>query len=477
MNPAEIPALQLRILTGMHAGARCNLDRLEYLIGSGEACDIVLADDGLMAAHARLERGPGLWLLHWLADESSDAPPPAPVGLEPGLAVAMGPVIVAVDQPDAPWPTLEQLVLVQSAAGVSEPPPKTEPDDVQAATAADPVDASSPAGEAKNNGRARRIVRWTVTLGGGAAMLLLIAVGVVASRTPPPVGAPDISASAAGRSAATVASAAVAPSAESRQAIEKIIQELGLSKVVTVEAFDGAWRVRGHYLDDLTAERLSAALTRLPLRPRVRITLAQDLSQDLSDMLRRWGEEKAFVVTAQRLADRRFRLNGRPRSAADRDELLMALGKEFPGVEWDLQLASAEEEAQRLLEELLSAGWDVGGEWQDAVFTMRVRLQPAQVPAWERDLTQAVNRHSVPIKAMVATDASATVVAARLSLPPSGRPPFQVRSVVASEPPLVVLDGGHRLLQGGTHMGWRFVGLDPQNLIFDNGNQRATLPR
>jgi type III secretion system YscD/HrpQ family protein len=481
VSTAHMPALQLRVLTGMHAGARCDLDQDTYLIGSGEDCDIVLADAGLMAAHARLERGPGLWRLHWLVDESTDSIPPAPVGLEPGLAVAIGPVIVAVDQSDAPWPTLEQLVLVQSAAGVLEPPaPATEQaasDEVSDGAAGDPVGKASSAAAKSMPASSRRAQRLLAVAGVCAALALLVAVGVVATRTTPRVEAAVVPAPGAVRSAASDASTAVAPPVEHKQAIDKAVQDLGMSKVVTVEPVGSAWRVRGHYLDELAAERLSAALSKLIPKPQARITLLQDLAQDLSDMLSRWGQEKSLAVSAQRLADRRFRLSGRPRTPAERDELLAALGTAFPGVEWDLQLASGEEEAQRLLDELLSAGWEVAGEWQAGVYAMRVRLQPSQVAAWERDLAQAVGRHPVPLKAMVTNDASAVAGVARSPSMSSGRPPFQIRSVVASEPPLVVLDGGHRLLQGGTHMGWRFVGLDTQNLIFDNGNQRATLPR
>jgi hypothetical protein len=44
----------LRITSGLHEGARVNLIGGEYVIGSGEDCDIVLLDEGVAQRHARL---------------------------------------------------------------------------------------------------------------------------------------------------------------------------------------------------------------------------------------------------------------------------------------------------------------------------------------------------------------------------------------------------------------------------------------
>jgi len=100
------PVLQLRILSGMHAGACAPLDGDAYLLGALDDCDFVLTDAGVQPHHARLSRTDGGWQLDWVAQEGGE-PVLAPMRLESGKAVPMGPIVVAVDDALAPWPTLE----------------------------------------------------------------------------------------------------------------------------------------------------------------------------------------------------------------------------------------------------------------------------------------------------------------------------------------------------------------------------------
>ena len=47
--------LELRVLTGTHAGARVLLPDTPQQLGSDPSCDLVLSDEGLLARHAAIE--------------------------------------------------------------------------------------------------------------------------------------------------------------------------------------------------------------------------------------------------------------------------------------------------------------------------------------------------------------------------------------------------------------------------------------
>ena len=52
----EAPVVVLRITSGLHRGASMELTGSEYLIGSGDDCDVVMRDEAVSAHHCRLVR-------------------------------------------------------------------------------------------------------------------------------------------------------------------------------------------------------------------------------------------------------------------------------------------------------------------------------------------------------------------------------------------------------------------------------------
>ena len=90
--------LELRVLTGTHAGARVLLPDAPQVLGSADDCDLILCDDGIAPQHARLERlEDGSALLHVL---DRDLPP---IHIRPGQGAEVGQVRIAVEEVDAPW--------------------------------------------------------------------------------------------------------------------------------------------------------------------------------------------------------------------------------------------------------------------------------------------------------------------------------------------------------------------------------------
>lgn len=478
--------MQLRILTGTHAGACAALPDHELSLGADSECDIVLADAGLQPRHARLVRDGDSCLVHWLPGEPG-APLQAPVALRPGLAVAIGSVIVAVDAADAPWPTLEQLVLVQTVASMEAGAQvQADADELEQAAPGEPEEPA-PAAPA----RPRRLAAWRK--GHKWFALLAGVVGVVAvpaAFVAWPRSAPMAPAAAQPDAAAVAAMAASQAQAQAqRQAIEAALQAQGLLERVKIVPSGSGWLVRASYVDDATAEKLGTALARVSPLPVLRMSSEQDLPQDVDEALVRLTREGTGSVKAVYLGDARFRLEGRLPSVRERDALLRGLREAFPTARgWDSTVQVPEETADKLLAELRAAGWEVSGQWQDGVYAMDVKLSQQQVPQWERSLAQAMTRNSVPMKAQLAigapsavggaahgTAAAASAVAAGAA--PEGRLPFQVRAVIGGDAPYVVLADGGRLSLDGVHQGWRLRAFEPQRVLFDNGSQRASVPR
>ena len=51
LGAAQQPGVVLNIASGLHRGASMTLQRREYLLGSGEDCDIVLRDSAVEPRH------------------------------------------------------------------------------------------------------------------------------------------------------------------------------------------------------------------------------------------------------------------------------------------------------------------------------------------------------------------------------------------------------------------------------------------
>lgn len=463
MAPADppLPELELRILSGMHAGARAPLRGEDYLLGALADCDFVLEDAGVQPHHARLSRceaGDACWQIDWVAQESGE-PVLAPMRLAYGKAVALGPVVVAVDEPGAPWPTLEQLVLVPHASALepSLPPPQTpEPSWAFMSGLGGRLRAAS----------TRRVVAGvTIATLGLSAAAALVAWPLGLQRVAQPLEA-----------AAVSPPKAAAPDPAQRQAIETALASRGLAGRVRIEPAGAAWLVRAPVMSELDGEALGAALSRLRPRPMLRLPTEQELRDEIAEALPRLTGEHAAAVKLRPLGQGRYRLEGRVARAEERDKLLRTVAEAFPQAAWDNGVLTDEEAALELLAELRNRGWQAGGEWKDGALQVQVTLQQRDVPNWEQTLV-AVNRtHTVPLRATMAfaQSAPAPSPAPRAN---EARLPFQIRGVVGGDMAYVLLSSGDKLSQGGVWQGWRLASITASQVTFENGAQRAVLTR
>lgn len=462
------PELQLRVLSGMHAGASAPLTGDHYTLGTLDDCDFVLADAGVQPHHARLSRcavggaDETGWQLDWVAQGGGE-PLLAPVQLIRGKAVPLGPLVVTVDDAQAPWPTLEQLVLVPHAPALEPQLPQPAPQ------------ASLSAVAALLRGIRLRAVftqRRAVASTAAAVAVGLCAVVLLAW----PVGQGQGRGAAAGGAIAAVPpgdSPPGSPDAAHKKVIEAALRDMGMQARATVEPAGTGWLVRAPVVSETEAEMLAAALSRVQPRPGLRFTTDTEIREGVLDMLGRMAPDSRASLAVRPLGEGRFRVEGRMAKAADRDKLVRALSASYPQVAgWDNAVVANEEAAQALLADLGARGWQVQGTWKDDALQLQVTLQQREVPQWERALLAAASTNSVPFKATVALatpQAVAPGVEARL--------PFQVRSIVGGDMPYVLLTTGEKLAQGAVSQGWRLSAIDPVQLVFENGARRATVQR
>jgi type III secretion protein D len=404
----------------------------------------MLGDEGLRSHHARLQaREDGTVGLTWL-----EAPGPELV-LQPGEGVALGPVRIAIAFVDSPWE--DNIVLRGSEGSASE------------ATAAQTT-GTTPAGErlhAAGPHQRRRLI----ALAGLAAGLGLCSVAWLAWPS-----APGIASSPASPAPPATVQNEQTPSAIS--VVQAAIEPLGLGTRVRIEpdAQRGV-RVQSAYLSREEAQALRTALARLmpPIRP---VVLSPDQVQgQLDEALLSLDLGPSAGLQAVALGPGRFRIEGRVKDASQREQVLAVTAAASP---WALELVPAlstdEERAQALLQALRDLRLaEVDGTWAEGRLNARVRIAPAALPQWERELALAVVRYPVPLRVQLSQVAPPT---------PSASLPFTLRSVMGGSMPFVTLADGRRLALDGQAEGWRLVAVRTDAVVFERRDgTRVTLER
>ncbi len=423
--------LELRVLSGTHAGARVLLPESPQTLGSGSDCDLVLSDEGILAEHARLAfQEDGSVRVDWLGDG-----PARKAHLLPGQGVDLQGVRIAVSQADAPWADEVELLV-----------PEVD-------TPAEPMPAPAPARQA----RAVPLLAWVGAAGVGLlGLVALVVVGVASKGT----------SAAPGGEAVAAQNAGISP-----EAVTEAVAPLGMGDRVRVEpdARRGA-RVRAAFLSDTEVERLVAVVSGLSPRPRLEVLSAEDIVAAIQEMLLNHADAQRGRPTVSLAGAGRVRVEGRARDAASRDQIQAELQHAFPMVRgFDWALSTDEEVAQRLLDELQSLRLgDVQGRWAEGRLSVEARIAPDRLVRWERGLATAIARNPVPFEAQLL----APLAVARASLP------FSVRSIVGGAMPYITLGDGRKLVLEGEAEGWRLAGIGATAVIFEHRDgSRITVER
>ena len=452
MNP-DAP-LELRIHSGLHAGAHAPLGGQSQRIGPGPQDDFVLADAGFQEAPARLWCRGDACSLEYPATPGDDAEPRGRAFARGELVCEAG-VVLSVNHPDDAWPEPGAVQAVLAATETASTP-ASPPSSAEATAIAEPQPAPQPPAPTLPSRRVRPL--GLVALLGTVALALA---GLVALLLHTPGG-----------SAPVRATASPAPSLDAqRAAIERIAGDMDIGTRVELDTLPGGTlRVRAALLDDDELERLAQALSRLSPRPALAVVSEPDLLAQLQDAIAQLGEP-GLRLSAASLGQGRFAVRGDVRDAAQRERVLQRLRQALPPiVTLAPELMAPQDRGERLLAALKAGGVaDVQGHWADGQMHMKAVLAQADVPAWERLLARASHEHPAAFTALLQVRPATINPTARQAL---ARLPFGMRTVVSGPSPYVVLDNGTKLMVGATEQGWRLVSLDDSRVVFADPKAR-----
>jgi len=248
-------AAVLRIVCGLHAGATRPLSRREMvLIGSGDDCDVVLADPGVAPHHALLNAVDGRFHLRAL-----DAPVELPGGtLHPGDPVEVGQV--------------QRIALGQAAIAFGRA------DAVEWLTLAPEPGVDAPLA------RPRPAFASRMPLIAGVAVLALSALAIVAALTPAP-----------------------APEVDPEQRLRELAQEFEVGDVAISRDVEGRMVLSGTVDDSDARARFQSRIASEGMDASVALRSGEDLAVDVAEVMRSGG----YAVRAEYLGNNNVRVSGR----------------------------------------------------------------------------------------------------------------------------------------------------------------------
>jgi hypothetical protein len=428
-EPAQGAALELRVLSGVHAGARIELPALgpdnetTLSIGPGLDHDIVLSD---APGSAQLRGSRGLWT--WEEQSFHE-------GLNSSGGWRWGPLTFSLGPPDARWALPERLLFDRSApvageqsAGSARPsddaqnsvspaddaglsrlagPPSPDPGTISEATTPDAT-VTAPTQPPGTHGRR---AAWAIV-----GMMLLIAALVLLMRSSPErtetVERPT-----------PIVPTSVSPQQIDTAALKAALTQAGLAERVRLSpTADGRIRLSGVVADDDELDRAIAAV-----RPITRRIVQGILTQN---------EFKARVAAVQAEVPQAVRLQAEPVGR------VRVLDWDRPGVDLNALRSWL---AQALPETL-------------AIDT------PAPAPIAKRPEIVA---RSAPAPTPVAVAAIPILPA-----PPPDEPALpalpDIRLVIGGSNPYVVLGSGEKWLPGGQVGGWLLTAIEAQALVLED---------
>ena len=422
--------LELRVLTGVHAGASALLAAHPQWVGSDEDCALILTDAGVLAQQARIEpAADGTVVLRWHDDSQP------PLVLRAGQSAWVGPIQIAIETLGAPWcddlPLASPLQASLTDAGASA--------STQSLT------------------RRQRLAVWaavTLTLAG------VIGAGFFARSMRVP--------------AEPVPAAKVLAPRATDEPLTHLITRLGLGGRATIDASDPhAPGIRTTFLSAPEVEAIGNELFKRsqPIRLTV-VDEAQAVAQ-VTQSIERAGSLQGVSLTAHHLGGGKFRVEGQVAEEAQRSQIAADLKDSLTQVtDLDVAIRVQAQAARAMVEALKREGIaQVQGQWADGLLTLEVRVPAGALARWETALMTVAARHDVPFRANTTMlETASSVTTAQL--------PFTLRSVVTTPVPFIVLADGRKVAAGASVEGWRLVAVDPRTVRFEGPlGKQLTLER
>ncbi|WP_298208948.1 type III secretion system inner membrane ring subunit SctD [Acidovorax sp.] len=491
-------AVELRVLSGRHAGARALLAGGER-VGPDDGCDLILTDLGLpLDVGAWVQIAAGHWWVRSTPEDaaSADTSPPWVAEQPLGSAAYLGQVAVTVSLADAPWQAVPQ--------GLAPVGPTLEPDGDAEATAPTAGDDGGPSSGADQDPVMRAVPQQdgnaqAVPGRGGAADVLPREPSAPAVKTGPRrrwhpawiIGAAlaalllsvfwsVLQGRAAAPAAVAPLAAAPAIDLERQQRLVREVQ-LAIARVdpalrLRIDALPaGGVRVSGWVADIAQLDRLAEGLADVRPVPALSVRTASDLMDDLIDA----GGPDVQALRYELLGEGRVRAYGLVMAKSDRDKVLaLVRARVPPGIDIVDGLRVASDQGGAVQEWLRTAGF-AGAEarWDGEQMVVGLDIGSQERARLESVLARpATPLAGIPF-VLRAREVSRSV--AQAPAPPahaSAAPlPFRIRSVVGGAVPYVVLGDGSKLQPGGRRAGWRLVAVEPDRLVFDGPRSLVVL--
>jgi len=449
--------LELRILTGLHQGARAPVANA-MSVGSDADCDIVLSDPGMPAQAGHIRVVNQSWHFDAAQTEgteaagstdSTDSTAAADTAaakaaasssespLVPGMPLRMGPIWISVAPVSDPWP--DPGTVEASAAAAARR---------AAAAHAAALDRTSAARRARPYKRAAACAM-------AAGVILALVLGTrmfwnnaTANATPASPYKMELE-RAARQAAAALDALALASDAQVHQ------------------KDDDPVTVTGWVRNDVEYEQLAQALSRIQPRPAIKVEIATVQIRAAQNVL------KDFLVRSnvQYLGSGRLTIQGIAATAERRSAAVQTLEAKLAGVTVETHgivlLADVTNRLQRAMNAVLLPIVPI--KWADDALTIDTeRLDTPQLRVLHPLVAQFNKNHFNSVH---------PVPEPPPALPPEASIPFRITSVVGGAHPWLMLASGTKLMVGGTYDNYRLESIAKDKIVFRGPDAVVTIQR
>lgn len=458
--------VELRVLHGPQAGSRLPLmPGAPYLIGAGDACDIMLAGAQVETEHAQLEVDESHWSIapaQGRALRLDGTVCEANRPLEFGDVVQLGRVKISVDLQGADWPEDEAL----EPQPRPEPEPEPEPDALASGAAPPPEDAeaqdAAPSPAPAPVRRPRWVRRWLallafVAVAGGS--LTLVAYAAWQASQPAPE-APEVAEAPKPADAPPAPPPEPTPAQRMQEWLQRQQASTTARLVLEGDGQQTPWRLSGHVRREEDRQRLQDATRELPWPVEIAVLTLDERIAALRRHLAQlpWAEDLSLRLIDAGRDNPRVRVISASQSRADTAiaQMRQALRAIEP-IETEVLLPSALR--QRFMARLDGAGLGKRFETVRAEpdLALRALLSQHEVAQWERAFVDFTAEYGsvLRISAVIRTERDAIEA--------------KIRAVVSGAYPYVMTTSGQRVAPGGSIDGRTVLAVNAQEVVFADG--------
>lgn len=476
MGRAMEQALELRILSGLQAGARLRLTQGRYSLGKAELCDIIIAGRGVESLAAELELSEDqLSLIPVQADCGFflDEQCSEPVELGINQPFRLGDLWLIVDAADADWPEPDSWLMSRQddeefdelyeesdeedgeddaydadddsdAADDDQrmpvaPAPASYPETSLAPkTAAQPLSASP-----------QRVVAYTAL-----ACTLIFVFGALSVFVLKPEQA------ISSTSLIDYASTNVKPAVRAVSSrLELLINEMGYAERLTVHAGeDGPPSITGFLPSEQELALLKARLQEAKFQANVRVVTDDTLKPRIEAFLR----ERKQPWTVRTVRNGTVILTGADLSNEQAQSLVadmrLAVGPVRAVENGEKEAREAYLALQRMLQMEKFSGV-VNASLDGTALRLDGKPDSADLSKIEKLLVRFNRQYG------------STVELVANFPPPANHLPFRIRQIVAGPLPYVITDTDMRVYEGGEYQGFRLVSVRDRKLVFSGAHR------